>query len=118
MKNDEISAFPLRNNYSINDEFEDALQNSRLKYSLHHLNFMDDISQEQILEALQKSMKVCHLAGVNSIQHFKKIYVYDSEISTMRIDWRMTKKGLNLMIMQTASVNEKIARWLWQLADL
>jgi hypothetical protein len=118
MKNDEISVFHLRDNHFINNEFEDALQNSRLRYSLRHLNFMDDISQEQIMEALQKSMQVCHLAGINSIQHFKKIYVYDSEVSTMSIDWRMTKKGLNLMIMQTAPVNEKMARWLWQLADL
>ena len=49
---------------------------------------------------------------------FKKIYVYDPEISTMHIDWRMTKKGLNLMVMQTPSIHEKMARWLWELAEL
>jgi hypothetical protein len=30
----------------------------------------------------------------------------------------MTKKGLNLMVMQTPSMNEKMARWLWELAYL
>jgi hypothetical protein len=118
MKNEEITVFPVRNNEFMMNEFEEALQNSMRKYSLRHLNFMDGISQEQLLEALQKSMQVCRLAGISSVQHFKKIYVYDPEISTMHIDWRMTKKGLNLMIMQTPSINEKMARWLWELADL
>ena len=100
------------------NDFEDALQNSMRRYSLRQLNFMDDISQENISDAVQKSMQVCRLVGVNGVQHFKKIYVYDPDISTMQIDWRMTKKGLNLMVMQTPSMNEKMARWLWELADL
>jgi hypothetical protein len=118
MKNEEIFAFSLRTNASMMYDFEEALQNSMRKYSLRHLNFMEDIAQEQVMEALQKSIQVCRLAGINSVQHFKKIYVYDPEVSTMHIDWQMTKKGLNLMVMQMPSMNEKMARWLWQLADL
>ena len=118
MKNDEIIVSLIQNNSFMMSDFEEALRSSMRRYSLRHLDFMDDISQEQILEALQKSMQVCRLAGINSVQHFKKIYVYDPEVSTMHIDWRMTKKGLNLMIMQTPSMNEKMARWLWELADL
>ena len=118
MKTDQITLFPLRKNPFLVNEFEEAFENSMRKYSLRHLNFMYDISEEQILEALQKSMQVCRLAGVNSVQHFKKIYVYDPQESSMLIDWRMTKKGLNLMVMQTSSMNEKMARWLWELADL
>jgi hypothetical protein len=118
MKNEEIAIFSLRNNPFMMYDFEEAMQNSMRKYSLRHLNLMDDISEEQISEALQKSMQVCRLLGINSVQHFKKIYVYDPEVSTMHIDWRMTKKGLNLMVMQTSYMNEKMARWLWELADL
>ena len=118
MKNNEIALFSMRESKFIMNDFEEAIHTSMRKYSLRQLNFMDNIAHEQILEALQKSMQVCHLAGVNSIQHFKKIYVYDAEVSTMHIDWQMTKKGLNLMVMQTPSMNEKMARWLWELADL
>jgi len=118
MKKDAITVFSLRHNPFMANDFEEALQNSMMKYSLRHLYFMDDISQEQILEALQKSMQVCRLAGIDSIKHFKKIYVYDPQVSAMHIDWQMTKKGLNLMVMQTPSMNEKMARWLWELADL
>jgi hypothetical protein len=118
MKADENMLFPLRGNQFMMNEFEEALHNSMRRYSLRHLDFMEDVSEEQIMEALQKSMQVCRLAGVNSVQHFKKIYVYDSEVSTMHIEWRMTKKGLNLMVMQSPSMNERLARWLWELADL
>jgi hypothetical protein len=118
MKNKEIAVFSLRNNPFILNDFEEALQNSMRRYSLRNLNFMEDISEEQIVEALQKSIQVCRLAGVNTVQHFKKIYVYDPSVSSMQIDWRMTKKGLNLMVMQTPSMNEKMACLLWELADL
>ena len=59
MKNDEIAVFSLRHNPFTTNDFEEALQNSMRRYSLRHLNFMDDISEEQVLEALQKSMQVC-----------------------------------------------------------
>jgi hypothetical protein len=118
MKNTEIAVFSLQSNAFSLNEFEDALQNSMRRYSLRHLNFMDDISQEQITETLQKSLQVCSLVGVNSIQHFKKVYVYDPEANSIHIDWQMTKKGLNLMIMQIPSINRKVAHWLWELADL
>lgn len=118
MKNEEVALFSLRSSPFVTYDLEEALQNSMRRYSLRNLNFIENISEEQISEALQKSMQVCRLLGINSIQHFKKIYVYDPHISTMQVDWRMTKKGLNLMIMQTPSVNEKMARWLWELADL
>jgi hypothetical protein len=118
MKNSEITLFSLHNNNFMKSDFEEELENSLCRYSLRQLNFMHDISQEHILEAVQKSMQVCCLAGINSLQHFKKVYVYDAEESNVQIDWRMSKKGLNLMVMQTPSLNEPMARWLWELADL
>ncbi len=97
---------------------EEAFYDSKRQYSLRNLPLTDDISQELIIEALQKSFQVCHLAGINSSHHFKKIYVYDADISTMHIDWRMTKKGINLMVTQMSSLNEKTACWLWEMANL
>lgn len=99
-------------------EFEDAFYNARRRYSLRHLVFSGDVTQENILDALQKSIQICRLAGINSRHHFRKIYVYDAALNNMTIDWRMSKKGVNLMVMQLPSLNEKLARWLWKLADL
>jgi hypothetical protein len=82
------------------------------------LPFIEEISQENILEALQKSLQVCQLAGINSKQHFKKIYIYDDVVNSIHIDWKMSKRAVNLMATQIPTQNEKTARWLWELADL
>lgn len=98
--------------------FEDAFYSSLCQYSLQHLPFVENISQENLLEALQKSLQVCHLAGINSKQHFKKIYIYDDNVKTIHIDWKMSKRALNLMATQFPTHNEKTALWLWELANL
>ena len=43
-----------------------------------------------------KSIQVCQLAGVNSACHFKKVFVYDAVGHTLTIDWKMSKKAVNL----------------------
>lgn len=116
MKTDYITIYVSNEDQSI--EFEEALHNSLRQYSLLHLPFIEEISQENILEALQKSLQVCQLAGINSKQHFKKIYIYDDVVKSIHIDWKMSKRAVNLMATQIPTQNEKTARWLWELADL
>ncbi len=100
-------------------DFEEALYDSMFHYSLRHLAFTGNISNERILDTLQKVLQVCYLAGINSKHHFKQIYVFDAtNTGTLYVDWLMSKKGFNLMVMQTPSLNEEMARWLWELADL
>ncbi len=99
------------------NEFEDAFYNSRLQYSLRHVTIIGNSSQENIEEAIQKSLHVCRMAGINSKHHFKKIYVFDSASGEMHTDWLLSKKGFNLMVMQITSLSEQRAHWLWQLAD-
>ena len=100
------------------NEFEEAFYNSMLRYSLRHLTFTENTSQENIMEVLQKSLQVCYLAGVDGKRHFKKIYVFDTGTGALHIDWLMSKKAFNLMVIQTSSLNEKMARWLWELANV
>lgn len=116
MKTDYITIYA--SNEEQTAEFEDAFYNSLRQYSLRHLPFIENISHENILEALQKSLQVCQLAGINSKQHFKKIYIYDDDIKTIHIDWKMSKRAVNLLVMQMPTLNENKARWLWELANL
>ena len=118
MKTDEIMIFSSKHNPISMDDFEEIFLASMRRYSMKHLPFSKEVSQENILEALQKSLKVCQLAGINGTHHFKKVFVYDAEVQTIQIDWQMSKRGLNLMVMHTPELNEKMARWLCQLADL
>ena len=117
MKTHLVTHHSTKDRFAAN-EFEEAFYTAKLHYSLRHLRFTEKISQENIAEALQKSLQVCYLAGINSRQHFKQIYVYDANAGILYIDWLMSKKGFNLMVTQLPSVNENKARWLWQLIDL
>ena len=96
---------------------EDEFYHWGLKYSLRHIVNMDSMMPGVIVDAMQKSIRICHLLGINSRYHFKKVYVYDTKMGVLQIDWLMSRNGFNLMIMQLPSINENIAKWLWQLSD-
>jgi hypothetical protein len=108
--------FPNSQPFS-NQDTEEAFYYSIRKFSLIKIPNKKRISQEKLMEALEKSLRICQMAGINSKQHYKKIYVYNPEIQTIHIDWRMSKRGFNLMLMQMSSENEKMAKWLWELSD-
>jgi hypothetical protein len=116
MKTEHIIHYSINRNKFSSNEFEDAFYHSMLQYSIRHLTFTGNVSPENIIEALQKSLQICRLAGINSKHHFKKIYIYDATIGTLHIDWLLSKNGFNLMVMHTLTMSEKKARWLWELA--
>ena len=118
MKTNEIMI--LSSNYipiSMND-FEEIFLASMRRYSMRHLPLTEEVSMDSILESVQKSLQLCQMAGIDGTHHFKKVFVYDADVQSVQIDWQMTKKGLNLMAMHSPELNEQVARWLCQLADL
>jgi hypothetical protein len=117
MKTDYITLYSSTERQFAENEFEEALHHSMLQYSLQHLPMIEEIEQEKVMEALQKSILICSLAGVESKQHFKRRYIFDEDAATLHIDWLMSKKGLNVMVMQIPTMNETMARWLWELAE-
>ncbi len=118
MKAKHIYYYPEIEHHFKSNQFEDDYYDSLLCYSLQHLKFIDNVAQDDIRDAIQKSINICNMAGINSKHHFKKVFVYDANTNTLHIDWLISKKGFNLMVMQIQSLNEKLARWLWQLANL
>jgi len=102
---------------SISDEFEEALRDSTLHYSMRHIILAGITSQENVAAAMERAMQVCSLAGVNIRYHFKQVYVSNENTGAVYTDWLMSRKGFNLMIMQSPELNEQIARWLWELAE-
>lgn len=100
------------------DEFEEAIHDAMLQYSLLHLLRAGGTSQEEMMEAMQKAMQICMLAGINIKHHFKQIFVSDLSTGETYPDWRMSKKAFKLTIMQYPSLNEEIARWLWEMAEV
>ena len=98
-------------------DFEEAVYDSMLIYSLRHLAFAGNLSQQHILNSLQRVLQICALAGINSKHHFKQVYVFDDNTAALYLDRKMSKKGFNLIIMQMPSLNQEMAHWLWQLAE-
>lgn len=99
------------------NEFDDGFYNPKLKYSLRHLAFIDNISNEVLVDALKKALQICHLANINSRQHFKQVYLFDENSGMLQSDCFMSKNGFNLMLMQMPSINEKLAAWIWKLSE-
>jgi len=119
MKIVNISRYPSCKHQFSSWGLEDVFYNSKLTYSIGQLSFTGNHSTAMIMEeALQKSLQVCYLLGINSRHHFKKVFIYDSHLEELRIDWLMSRNGFNLMVMQMPTINEKMARWLWELSDL
>lgn len=112
-----INLYPAYKHQFDSWSIEDNFYHWGLKYSLRHIRDIDSLMPEMIFDALQKSMRICYLLGINSKFHFKKVYVYDAIMGTLQIDWLMSRNGFNLLIMQLPSINENMAKWLWRLSD-
>lgn len=118
METNEIMILSSNYNPISMDNFEEIFLASMRRYSIRHLPLPHEVSQDSILEALQKSLKVCQMAGIDGTHHFKKVFVYDADVQSVQIDWQMTKRGLNLMAMHSPELNEQMALWLCKMADL
>ena len=82
------------------------------------MQLIQENSDDEIDESIKNAISICHLVGIESKYHFKKIYVFDVDYNVINIDWRMSKKGFNLVIMQFQKITPKNAIWLWNLADV
>lgn len=97
-------------------EVEDLFYDAMLEYSLRHLMLIGNVTQESTSEALQKSLQICHLVGINTKHHFKQVYIFNATDNALHIDWRMSKTGFNLVIIQIPSTNNQVVSWVWKLA--
>ena len=117
MKTDNRIYHLALNNDFVSNEIESSFRDALLIYSIRHFESLNSVSQENMLAALQKSLQVCYTAGINSKHHFKQIFLFDSKNGTLLIDWRMSRAGFNLMIIQMPTANERLANWVLKLAD-
>jgi len=109
-------SLPSIKNQFANNTIDDILNEAMLLYSLQHVVKITQLPQAEIMASLNKALRICYLAGVNSRHHFKQIFLYDLTKGIVQIDWMLSKTGLNLVIIQIASADEKMAVWLWKLA--
>ncbi|MBC7525821.1 MAG: hypothetical protein H7239_15465 [Flavobacterium sp.] len=117
MKNNAIVPYATENYLSFLKELKESILHSKLQYSSIDLKLIQEMTYGEVEESIKNAIEICHLVGIESEYHFKKIYVFHVDNNSINIDWRMSKKGFNLVIMQLQKINKKNAIWLWKLAD-
>ena len=118
MKNHAIVPYATENYLAFLKDLKESILYSSLQYSSNDLQLIQEMSHNDIDQAIKNAIAICHLVGIESKYHFKKIYFFDLNYNKLNTDWRMSKKGFNLVVMQFQKLNQKNAIWLWQLADI
>ena len=118
MKKFAIVPYATENYLTFLNELKESILYLSLQYSSNDLQLIQEMSNDEIDESIKNAIAICQLVGIESKYHFKKIYIYDLNYNKLQVDWRMSKKGFNLVMMQFQKLNQKNAIWLWQLADI
>jgi hypothetical protein len=97
------------------DDFVEALHSVEFRYTTRQL-VVAGVQPEEIIHSINKAIKVCRLNFVDPADHFRSFYVFDELKGNLYCDWRMTREGFMLAIMNTPATNTSIAHWQWELA--
>lgn len=103
-------------NSEILETFEDVIHSAAYKYTTRHLA-LSGMEAQDILAAIGKAVKVCRLNGIDPSEHFRSIYIFDEGNHNTYCDWRMTRQGFALVVINTPATNAAIASWQWQLIN-
>jgi hypothetical protein len=108
-----IARYEVVNHHEL-DDFVEALHHIQFKYSSRQL-MLAGLSPDDIPAAIGRAMKVCRLNDVDTTDHFRTMYVFNKQTGTTYRDWRMTREGFMLAIMNTPANTLQLARWQWEL---
>lgn len=98
------------------DEFEEILHSAEFKYNTNHLA-LSGLQNDQVRAAIGRAMKVCRLNGIDPAEHFRSCYIFDEKTGSTYCDWRMTRQGFTLVVINTPATNNALARWQWELIN-
>ncbi|MDQ5930181.1 MAG: hypothetical protein QG594_1968 [Bacteroidota bacterium] len=102
-------------NFDFLNSIKESIINTGFCYSIADLLLIQDLYDFEIDEAIKEAQEICLLVGIKSQFHFKKIYVFDLDKKNIKTDWKMSKKGFDLVVLQFQKINQKRAIWLWHL---
>lgn len=117
MKNHAIVPYSTENYLDFLNNLKESFLLANLKYSSYDLQLILELSEDEIENSIKNAIAICQFVGIDSTLHFKEFFVFDVDFNTINSNWRMSKKGFNLVIMQFQKLNQKNAIWLWRLAD-
>jgi hypothetical protein len=98
------------------DDFTEMIRLIHLRYTTGHL-VMAGVTPEEVSEAISKAMQVCHFNGIDPSGHFHAMYVFNEKTHNTYCDWRMSRQGFALVLMNVPAINSVIARWQWEMVN-
>lgn len=98
------------------EDFEDLMLSLQFKYNTIHLA-LAGIEPDDILASITRAMKICRLNGIDTTHHFRSLYIFDDDRANTYCDWRMTRQGFTLAVLNASNPNEAIARCQWELVN-
>ena len=117
MKNHSVIVYSTENFLSFLKPLKESFSFNNLTYSSRDLQTIQPMSATEIDHVINTAITICQTIRVDSSSHFKKIFVYDFRDKTIKSEWRLSKKGFNLAVMQFQKISHRNAIWFWQLAD-
>jgi hypothetical protein len=97
-------------------DFTEMIRLIHLRYNTGHL-VMAGVTPEEITMAINKAIQVCQLNGIDPAGHFHAMYVFNEKTHNTYYDWRMSRQGFALVLMNVPPVNSMIARWQWEMVN-
>ncbi|MFN3557488.1 MAG: hypothetical protein ACK4VN_16130 [Bacteroidales bacterium] len=98
--------------------FKEALYDASLKYrcdDLFRAGFDDDA---QISEAVLKSIQLLKQLDIPPHHHFRNIYITELETGKTYKDWRMSKAGFLLTVMNCSRNNPALSKWKMEMVKI
>lgn len=95
--------------FSVLQDFINSLEQRKLKYYASDIFEHDDVTEEEINEAVQRAMQICSSMNISIAHHFKTIYkAIDEEIG---IDWKMSVLGVYLVMINGNPRHSQVAKF-------
>jgi hypothetical protein len=98
------------------DDFVEAAHLIQFRFSSHHL-IMAGLHPGDIPESISRAMNVCTINNVDTKDHFRVLYLFNTEKEGLYSEWQMTREGFMLVVLNTPVINSSIARWQWKIIN-
>lgn len=110
-----IARYDIETSHELED-FAEIIHSIEFRYNTAHLA-LAGLKAGEIGQAINQAMKVCLFNGIDTAEHFRPFYVFDEKRGGTYCDWRMTRQGFTLVVLNAPVLHMTIAHWQWELIN-
>jgi hypothetical protein len=108
MLNSIVEQSPARDHLS--DLLEEAMSERQFFFNASSLRNIGFNSPVEIAEAVERAISVCNCSGLSANEHFKAVYLSDNDSHTLCKDWRLSRFGYTLVMLNGSCENPVVGR--------